>query len=308
MASFQRIAQFPALAREEFGACEWNNRIWISGGLNAAGAYLNDVWYSDDGMNWEQAATGATSFGAREGHTMLVHDGALWVIGGYNGSVYFNDVWRSGDGVNWEQVGYAPASFTARDDGCVYSLKGRLYVVGGDGAVNFDDVWCSYDGRIWRQVINNYALVRRTHVRPVVFDNRMWLIGGYDADAATTSNQTLYSDDGWNWEINGTANGLPRIRDYAATVFDGKIVVSGGTQGEGERAAAESSALWYSYNGVNWKLGMQNMQLVGNATIADHEMVSLKSPNRLFLFMGNPTPGAVSGDIYMATQLEEHDD
>lgn len=50
------------------------------GGRNASG-YLNDVWYSSDGVNWTQV-TVSTAFPARTEYACVVHNNAMWVIGG----------------------------------------------------------------------------------------------------------------------------------------------------------------------------------------------------------------------------------
>jgi hypothetical protein len=55
------------------------------------GGYDNDVWYSSDGANWIQA-TNSAGWSSRDGHTSVVHDNKMWVIGGD----YLNDVWYSG--------------------------------------------------------------------------------------------------------------------------------------------------------------------------------------------------------------------
>jgi len=55
-------------------------------------------------MEWTQAAEHA-GFSDRQGHSTVVFDNRLWVIGGLKQpSDYLNDVWRSDDGVTWTQV------------------------------------------------------------------------------------------------------------------------------------------------------------------------------------------------------------
>lgn len=51
----------PWLARENFGYCEWDERVWIIGGNGYAGrtktpiASANSVWFSRDMITWEQS-------------------------------------------------------------------------------------------------------------------------------------------------------------------------------------------------------------------------------------------------------------
>ncbi|MGA2141237.1 MAG: kelch repeat-containing protein [Brevinematales bacterium] len=54
-----------------------------------------------DGSYWVCAVTNA-AFPARYGHTSLVFNNMIWVIGGYTSSGVTNDVWYSADGTFWE--------------------------------------------------------------------------------------------------------------------------------------------------------------------------------------------------------------
>ena len=49
------------------------------------------MWYSTDGINWEQATRSINVFPARKEHTSLVYDDKMWVIGGTDnaGSIFF---------------------------------------------------------------------------------------------------------------------------------------------------------------------------------------------------------------------------
>ena len=76
----------------------YNNKMWVIGGYYddyySGLHYLNDVWYSTDGVIWTQV-TDSTAFPARGGHTSVVHDNNMWVIGGWDGGSCRNDVWYS---------------------------------------------------------------------------------------------------------------------------------------------------------------------------------------------------------------------
>lgn len=286
-AFFERILTGSAIARRNFGACEWNNRILISGGQSVAGVTLNDVWESFDGVNWNRLATGINSFSARSSHVMIVHNNRIYVIGGYDGSGYLSDVWMSMDGKNWERI--VNNAFTARDDHCVFSLGPRLYLTGGDaGGAPFTDVWMSYDGIVWDRIMNNYTRLQRTVAVQAVFNNRMHVISGYDGtNRLDTSTNSV---DGINWEITGSSCGLPEYDDGAAEVFDNRIVVSGGYNG------SAMSCLYYSEDGEKWILGTANMGF----SVYQHKMVALKNPNRLFLLFGYEGQSVLTS-VWMST-------
>lgn len=64
------------------------------GGQSAAGGYLNDVWYSTDGVNWT-LATDSAGWSPRDELTSLSYDDKLWVLGGDNGYAFYDDIWYS---------------------------------------------------------------------------------------------------------------------------------------------------------------------------------------------------------------------
>ena len=158
----------------------FDNKMWVIGG--AAGAVKNDVWYSSNGVTWTQA-TGAAAFSARHSHTSVVFDNKMWVIGGYyTGSVRLNDVWYSSNGVTWTQATGA-AAFSPRYGHTSVVFDNKMWVIGGGGApgVNTDyrnDVWYSSDGVMWTQATGAAAFSGRYNHTSVVFDNKMWAIGG----------------------------------------------------------------------------------------------------------------------------------
>jgi hypothetical protein len=108
--------------RVQPGAVVYNNMMWIIGGYDGTNL-LNDVWNSSDGANWNlvlpnNPTPGPGQFTPRFGHTVVSYNGAMYVIGGFDGILGPNgdtsDVWSSTDGVTWSQVTPA-ASFTPRN-------------------------------------------------------------------------------------------------------------------------------------------------------------------------------------------------
>jgi hypothetical protein len=297
VAPFDKVCTYPGIARRLFGACEWNNRMVIAGGMSVAGGYLNDVWESVDGVHWNQLATGAQTFTAREGLALFTHDNRLYITGGYSATAgYFSDVWCSEDGTKWDRV--ANNAYTARDDGPAFSLNGRIFVVGGDTSqtsVYFQDVWSSPDGTTWTKVLDNYSRIRRTAAPYTVFNNRMHIICGYDGTLATRLSTAVFSADGVNWDITGPSCGLPTCDDNAACVFDNKIVVSGGYNTNLARVIYEQGIFWSS-DGEKYKTAADSIGF----NVYQHKMVALKNPNRLFLLFGYDGTD-VRTDIWMST-------
>jgi hypothetical protein len=296
IALFDKIVDYPALARYSFGACEFNNRIYISGGVNGS-TYLSDVWSSVDGIHWDCMASGANSFSAREGHVMLAHDSKLYVLGGYNGTVYLGDVWMSNDGTKWDRVFNTSAVDWIRESACAWSLNGKIVVAGGDSSAvagtYFSDVLSSPDGSTWTRLINNYSRVRRSNAAYCLFNNRAHMICGYDGTNSVDYDTAVTSVDGTNWDITGSTCGLPLLTNPSACSFDNKIVVTGGYSSA--RQTTHGSGLYYSTDGEKYHYG-------GNMGFSSyyHKMVALKEPSRMFLLFGY-TGTAARSDIWMST-------
>lgn len=214
-------------ARWGFQLTVFNNELWLTGGSYGV-AYYGDVWHSSDGVTWTQAASSA--FAARSGHGAVVNNGRLYVIGGYNSTNgRLNDVWSTADGVTWTQE-TAAAGFTARENISTLSYAGRIWVVGGDvGGLSpvSNEVWSSADGSNWLQANagGNSSAPMRTGASAMVFDNRMWILGGRDS-AYNPSNLIYYTLDGANWVQSAT---LPDARSEAGgVVFNDKMWLIGG--------------------------------------------------------------------------------
>jgi len=145
-----------------------NDDVAIVGGPPSR-IYLNDVWKSSDGSEWE-LLTEAAPWKKRAGGIASVKDGYIYMIGGEEGFVclpgtpcppYFNDVWKSNDGINWEEV-TPQAPWKKRPGHQVVVLDNTFYLFGGFGlsedlfdpfAVNNPrDLWASDDGADWVRI------------------------------------------------------------------------------------------------------------------------------------------------------------
>ena len=76
-----------------------------------------------------------------------------------------------------------------------------MWVLGGwskeEG--NFGDVWYSKDGRHWTELKSNVIWTNRHEQSVVVFQDKLWLYGGY-ADALTSEVWKLELPPDWTGE------------------------------------------------------------------------------------------------------------
>lgn len=132
-------------ARSRFGAAVWNNRIYITGGLNTSGNGTTSVYYSEDlSSGGDLSTTFTTATGltpafnvARNGHVTIAYANNLYVIGGKRngvGSSYLSDVQFTkinSDGSiedAWTYTTSLPQSVEGADG---FAVNGYMYIFGG---------------------------------------------------------------------------------------------------------------------------------------------------------------------------------
>ena len=216
--------------RAYFGAVSHRGRMFIIGGQNfeiqpnpifpdgcsvlPAGApclpvipsstFFADVWSSKDGQSWT-AETLDAPWEGRAGLSVVVHKGAIFVIGGSQGDdvstggtgrVLFDDVWMSRDGRNWKEVAGRGPRWSPRAGAAVVSKGGYIYMLGGErgfscgfdvtsscqpatATLYFNDVWRSKDGADWELVTDSAGWTPRPGHQCVVMLNQIVCFGGY---------------------------------------------------------------------------------------------------------------------------------
>ena len=163
----------------------YDGKIWVIGGevTEHPWVYTNDVWYSNDGINWMQA-TPEAAFPSRSGHNTIAFDDKIWVIGGVGdayGQVRYNDVWYSNDGRQWNLM-TGSAAFSSRYYFSSLTAGDKIWILGGvDGRDTLNDVWTSADGKKWLPVSSEGNYTPRMNFGAILFRNRIWIIGGRDS-------------------------------------------------------------------------------------------------------------------------------
>jgi hypothetical protein len=167
-------------------------KIWVMGGQTlpqfivgdvGGTVFFNDVWCSEDGMNWTRVLEHApwSPRGMIGGGAVL--NGRIWLMGGgtydtpdYPTRLFYNDVWSTADGVNWvlhtEHAAWHPRQYHD-----VAAFDGGLWVMEGWNNGNRNDVWYSADGVNWNEVPNTPWAPR--HAASVyTYDNALWMVAG----------------------------------------------------------------------------------------------------------------------------------
>ncbi len=170
-------------------------KIWVMGGQTlpafapAELRHYNDVWFSENGADWQQA-TPSAPWAPRGmiGGAAVLHD-RIWLPGGgiygytpgQQERLYYSDIWSSANGVAWERSLIAPP-WPARSYHEVAAFDGRLWALEGcnvhiPGPPNRNDVWHSEDGVNWHE-LPDVPWQPRHAAGVCVHDNALWVVAG----------------------------------------------------------------------------------------------------------------------------------
>lgn len=275
-------ARFPVLA--------YNGKMWVLGG-GYTGAGNNDVYSSVDGVNWT-TVTASAPWAAREWNQSLVFDNKMWVIGGTNPSQDLNDVWYSSDGINWAAATLS-APWAPRCCHSVVTFDNKMWVLGGSNnhgtVTDKNDVWYSSDGANWTQATASAPWsTRQTHTS-VVFDGKIWVMGGYRV-AGIHLNDIWSSSDGINWtQVTSSAPWGPRTA-HSSVVLGGRMWIIGGQW--------DRNDVWSSSDGLNWTEVVSSADWSGRAAHA-----SVAFNNKLWIFGGFLSGGTPASDVWFSDSV-----
>lgn len=154
----------------------FRDTLWLIGGEP------NDrvSWFTVDGVTW--GARPVAGLPELNPQGVVVHRGALWILGHGAWESATNDVWSSADGVSWTRVASA-AAWPARTGAGFGVLQGQLWVIGGAGR---RDAWSSADGVHWRLAPEPLPGPPRAADHSVVFQGGLWVFGGKTGGAGGT--------------------------------------------------------------------------------------------------------------------------
>lgn len=245
---------FSARARHEVVVFDADDgageQLWLIGGEDVSGS-LNDVWSSADGVTWEQV-TDQAAFAGRDDYQVVVFDSPddeverarLWLVGGDA-----SDVWVSDNGKEWSLVGVAPV-YNSEHQVVVFDAPNdefgeQLWFIGGYSSRKA--LFSSSDGIDWvshtAQSDGDTAFPGYNAHQVVVYDNKLWLIGGA-ADGERT--QDVWSSaDGVTWHLEIDAAAFPARAYHQVVVAKNQLWLIGGN---------DLNDVWSSTDGTTWTL------------------------------------------------------
>jgi hypothetical protein len=210
-------------ARTQHGAAVWNNRIYVTGGLDGSAASSNVIYASpqlnsggDISTAW--TSTGMTAFDvARSGHVTIAYANNLYVFGGYDGTNYLSDsqytqINTDGTLDAWTFTTSLPSPLRQADG---FAINGYMYLFGG----RTEDAVCAPKTLI-------APISANTIIDPDDINNSNLPTGvgeWYETNARYSGNRyggAAVHSDGKAYLIGGGCETFPVVNSVTSTVFD----------------------------------------------------------------------------------------
>ena len=252
-------------------------------------------WLQRPGIPAAPLSLSHEKFFARSGPALAGFHGKLWLVGGHDSYDMLNaDIWNSADGVFWTRVTFT-GGFVARSRARLLVFNDRLWLIGGNGtkpdqpAAPLADVWSSADGITWREETAHAPFGGRFDHGAVVFDDRMWVIGG-TTDGAARTNDVWWSTNGVDWTEANHAAAFSARTGHTVSVMNGHLWLVAGDDG------SLRDDVWSSEDGITWTLATE---AAGFAPRARHVAASVGG--KLCVTGGVVTTPTVVRDMWCTT-------
>ncbi|MFS4493102.1 hypothetical protein [Maribacter sp. 2308TA10-17] len=137
------------------------------------------------------------------------------------------------------------ADFLGRSAFASTVFQDKVWISGGfqDATLELgrtNDIWNSEDGVNWVLVTQNAEWPGRIRHEMIVFDNKLWIIGGFDSEGPI--GDVWNSEDGVTWNLVTDSAGFGNVSGHSVIVFDDKMWLT------------QEGAVWFSDNGAVWTL------------------------------------------------------
>lgn len=224
------------------------NRVYVIGGETVISNPTNDVWVTENGIDWSELDAGPT-FPRRNSHQSVFFNNKFILIGGNQDGISWNNpetsyIWSSLNAIKWQRH-EQKAGFRERYNHRLIEYNSQLWLIGGsDHNSLFNDIWSSNDGLNWEQKRSSANFSKRRSPAIVEFKGELWLIGGFDGKY---KNDIWASKNGVDWELkNSSAEFSPRELHEVISTGD-KLVLIGGI-----RSVDLLRDIWSSTDGITW--------------------------------------------------------
>src|SRR3989339_11285 len=193
--------------------------------------------------------------------------------------------------INRLQLATNNPAFGQRWEHSSVAFDGKMWVIGGTNggtSSNYkNDVWYSVDGVTWTQAIASASFSPRRGHASLVFDNKMWVIGGFDSNY-DRKNDVWYSVDGINWIEATDSAAFSKRSWFSCVTYANKMWVVGGNSDAGVK-----NDVWYTADGTIWTLVTDSAQFsarTGSALAVANE--------KMWVIGGSDENGGYLNDVW----------
>lgn len=153
-------------------------------------------------------------------------------------------------------------------------------------------IWSSSDGSDW-SVESNQAPSGRAYSTGLVYNNAMWVIGGYQSGYL---NDVWTSTSGTSWTEATASASFPAREYHTSLVFNNTMWVIGGYNG------AYYNDVWASTNGVNWYTALANTASPGSSQFSQrYGQTSLVYNGAMWVIGGTTNGTSGLNDVWTST-------
>ena len=229
-------------------------------------------------------------------HTGVMHDDSFYIFGGYDGIQRTNDFYQFNfTNMKWITVTSLDPP-TPRDRHTAVSYERCIYIYGGyDGSSRVNDFYeYNVDTNTWREMvpssISTTPSARHSHAA-VVYQDSMYIFGGYDGLYRNDFHRYNYRTNTWNIMTDSLgANEFwpkPRYRTTSTVLGDNMFIFGGH---DGSRQLNDFYA--WSFKNETWT----EVQFFGSPPSPRDSHVAVAYKNSLFIFGGST--GNARSDFY----------
>lgn len=149
----------------------YDNKMWMIGGYDTNGTSVRSAHYSTNGATWTQSSGNIGGTAAIATGQAMIYNNKIFVIN-------LNSVWTF-DGASWLFTGNTP-SYTSVSAHQTWVFDDKMWTT---KVINTTTVetWYSIDGTnglVWTKAATSVEFGYKPGGQGLVFNNRMWLIGG----------------------------------------------------------------------------------------------------------------------------------
>ena len=235
------------------------------------------VWQQAEGgkMNWESALSYCESlpFGGKD-DWRLPNSKELQTVVDYTKN---NPAIDKSIFIDAKSTSYFSSTTVAEYNHNAWVVHFSNGSIGYGGKSEKYNVRCVRGGKgSWTQVTASADWAARRGHRSVVYDNKMWILGGYDA--SEYMNDIWYSSDGSNWtQVTSSAEWSDRL-GHTSLVFNNKLWIIGGLSS----SEGYMNDVWYSSDGMSWIKATSSAEWTGR-----YSHTSVAFNNKMWLMGGD---------------------